>query len=90
MVVDIGGKTKEKLIEKLLSKPSNFTYNEARSLLIKLGYVEYNGDGSRVTFYKLAPDTTHIIKLHKPHPGNELKKYAVKDLCNALKERGEI
>lgn len=31
---------KEKLLERLLSKPKDFTYNELKSLLNGLGYVE--------------------------------------------------
>jgi len=44
---------KEKLLEKLKSKPKDFTYNEAKVILNSLGFVENNKgktSGSRVTF----------------------------------------
>ena len=76
---------KEKLIKRLLSKPKDFTYNELRRLLAFLGYFENNGgktSGSRVSFYN--SKTNHIIRLHKPHPGNELKQYQIEQLIEEL------
>ena len=43
----------EKEIERLKSKPKDYTYEEVKSLLNKLGYIEYNKgktSGSRVRF----------------------------------------
>ena len=43
----------EKEIERLRSKPKDYTYDEARSLLNKLGFFEYNKgrtSGSKVEF----------------------------------------
>ena len=44
---------KEKLINKLKSKPNDFTYSEMKTLLSYLGFIEYNKgkiSGSRVIF----------------------------------------
>jgi hypothetical protein len=30
----------------------------------------------------------HIIRLHKPHPGNELKQYQISLIINELKTQG--
>ena len=79
---------KEKLIEKLLSKPRNFTLNEAETLLGYFSYCRSNKgktSGSRVMF--TAKDLPPIL-LHKPHPRKELLEYQVKQLIDILKQEG--
>lgn len=76
---------KEKLIARLLSRPKDFHYDEAKTLLLQLGFEEKNKgktSGSRVEFVK-GVDT---ILLHKPHPSGELKSYQVKQLVDTLNE----
>ncbi|KPU43925.1 hypothetical protein OXPF_20900 [Oxobacter pfennigii] len=79
---------KEKLVERLLSKPKDFTCEE---LVTLLGYFEYKQvnlgktSGSRIAFSNSDKD---YIRLHKPHPTNILKPYQVEDVITALKERG--
>ena len=78
----------EKLIKRLLSKPKDFTYNELRKLLINLGYEESQigkTSGSRVAF--INKNTNHIIRLHKPHPNNELKQYQIEQVIEELQSR---
>ena len=82
--------TKEKLIERIKQQPLDFTFREAKRLLSLLGYdLSHKGktSGSRIIFYKngKAP-----IMLHKPHPGNELKHYAVKQLLETLLDNGDL
>jgi len=75
----------EKLVKRLLSRPKDFTYSELRRLLTFLGYIENQSgktSGSRVSFYNSR--TNHIIRLHKPHPGNELKQYQIEQLIEEL------
>ena len=82
---------KDKLIDRLLQKPSNFAYEEVRTLLGKLGYKEDtrgHASGSRVAFVHV--ETKHIIRLHKPHPGNILKKYQIDQLIEELENQGVI
>jgi len=81
----------EKLFKRLLSKPKDFTYNELRRLLTGLGYSETQSgktSGSRVAF--INESTHHIIRLHKPHPGNELKQYQIEQLIEEFNLRGLI
>jgi len=47
------------------------------------GYIEKQGAGSRVIF--INDNTKHKIKLHKPHPGNILKRYQLDIIENELK-----
>ena len=82
---------RDKLIERLLERPSDFTYDEAETLLGRLGYREDNRgrtSGSRVAFVNTK--TNHIIRLHKPHPTNILKMYQIDELIEILRNQGVI
>ena len=83
--------TFEKAKARILQKPKDYTYTEARNLLKKLGFEEYNKgktSGSRVCFYRASDKA--VILLHKPHPGDEMTPGAVNDLMTYLKELGDI
>ena len=77
---------KDKLIERLRSKPKDFTFDEAETLL---GYLSYERSdkgrtsGSRVAFVS---ENHAAILLHRPHPGNELKSYQIKQLIDILEQ----
>ena len=77
---------KEKLITRWLNKPKDFSYSELVSLLASLGYqVVKSGrtSGSRMAFFN--EKTGHIIRLHRPHPGNMLKSYQLELIIEVLK-----
>jgi hypothetical protein len=81
----------EKLIARLVSRPKDFTYEELRRLLKYFGYEENNSgktSGWRVAF--IHTDSKHIIRLHKPHPNNELKQYQIDLILEELSSRGLI
>ena len=82
------GKTFEKAIERLLSVPSDYTYNELSSLLKRLEKSKGKTSGSRVLFYN--PSNESIIMLHKPHPGSIMPKGTIKNVIKNLKEKEEI
>ena len=81
---------KEKLINRLKSKPKDFTFDEVESLL---GYLDYKRSdkgrtsGSRVMFVS---DQHPPIMMHKPHPRKELLDYQIKQLIEMLKQEGLI
>jgi hypothetical protein len=80
---------KEKLTERLLSRPVDFTFDELTALLGQFGYTLSNSGktgGSRVGF----ANGNDYIRLHKPHPRNVLKQYQVDDIITALAERGFV
>ena len=82
--------TKEKLIERIKQRPVDFTFDEAKRLMSLLGYDLSNKgktSGSRVIFYK---EGRAPIMLHRPHPGNVVKHYAVKQLLETLLENGDL
>jgi len=78
----------EKLLNRFLSRPKDFTYNELLRLLNSLGYKEQQGSGSRVVFKN--DKIKHSIKLHKPHPGNILKRYQIELISQELKQNSLI
>ena len=81
----------EKAKERILLKPKDYTYTEARYLLSQMGFQEYTKgktSGSRVKFYR--EKDARIILLHKPHPGDVMKAGTVKDLLEYLKKIGEL
>jgi len=82
---------REKLLLRFLSKPKDFTYSELKSLLGSLGYGETatgRTSGSRVAF--VHEKTKHIIRLHRPHPANALRRYQLDYLEDELRNTGAI
>lgn len=82
--------TKDKLRERFLKMPSDFTFDEMERLLEGYGYEKGNKgktSGSRIIFKNGAK---RPIMLHKPHPGNIVKEYAMKQVLEDLKEAGFI
>ena len=82
---------KDKLLKRLKSKPSDFTYDELKTLLNYLGFNEDNKgktSGSAVK-YKNSIYNKKIL-LHKPHPSNLLKQYQIKLVIEVLKKIGVI
>lgn len=81
---------KEKLIARFCSIPSDFTWDEMKRLLTMLGYEPSNKgktSGSRIIFKN---NDRRPIMLHKPHPGNIVKSYAIKQVYDYLKNEGLI
>lgn len=74
-----------KLLERLLRQPIDFTWEELVRLLRALGYVEQatgKTGGSRRAF--IQTETNAVIRLHQPHPGNVLKQYQVRQIIQQL------
>lgn len=82
--------TKEKFIERFKNQPKDFTFDEMEKLLFIFGYVKSDKgktSGSRVIYKN---GNKRPIMLHKPHPGNIIKSYAMKQVLNDLTEAGFI
>lgn len=82
--------TKDKLRDRFLSMPKDFTFDEIEKLLSGYGYIKDNKgktSGSRVVFKN---EDKRPIMLHKPHPGNTVKSYALRQLLDDLREAGFI
>ncbi|WP_412755629.1 type II toxin-antitoxin system HicA family toxin [Legionella longbeachae] len=78
----------DKLRQRFLSKPKDFTWDELKVLLKSMDFEEYNAgktSGSRVRFIHTIYND---IMLHKPHPNPELKGYQIKQILDQLKKEG--
>lgn len=78
----------EKLIAKLKTVPADFTWQDLIALLKALGYRQMQGSGSRVKFDNGEPD--QMINLHRPHPGNIVKRYVLRQLIEKLQQSGML
>ena len=80
---------KDKLIDRLLSKPKDFTFNEMVSLLSYFGYeLKQAGIGSGVKFIK--EGSNEVINFHKPHPSDILKRYVLEQVIEKLRKEGVL
>jgi len=76
----------EKLLERFLTLPKDFTWDELKRLLNKYGYFQNNKgktSGSRIAFENEISNI--MLDLHKPHQKNILKPYQMKDVLDFLK-----
>jgi hypothetical protein len=80
----------EKLIERLLSKPADFTWEELIKVLAHFGYNELKTGKTGGSRRKFADGKKHVVTLHKPHPGNILKHYQIKEIVHTLIERRKL
>lgn len=76
---------KDKLVKRFKTLPRDFTFEEVVTLFQGYGFELANKgatSGSRVKFYNEADQTAYIM--HKPHPSNIIKGYAMRDILNFL------
>jgi len=81
---------RKKIIDRFLSRPSDFTWQELVNLLTGFGYKLAKAGktgGSRVKFmHEILPP----VILHKPHPTPVLKKYQLEQIEETLRAEGLI
>lgn len=80
----------KKIINRFLSKPHDFTWQELVNLLAGFGYTlakPGKTGGSRVKFIH---GTLPPISLHKPPPTSVLKEYQMEQIEETLKKEGLI
>lgn len=80
----------EKLLDRLLKMPKDFTWDELSSLLSYLGYQKIKTGKTGGSRRKFIDGDKNIIILHKPHPDNVIKTYALKQVIDHLKEKRKI
>lgn len=81
----------EKVLARFKSLPTDFTYDELRFLLEHLGFKECKKgkiSGSRVSFIREKDQRKYMI--HKPHPGNVVKRVYLKQIYIDLVINGEV
>lgn len=80
----------EKLRERFLKTPKDFIWDELIAILADFAYHPLKtgeSGGSRRKFVNINND---IISLHKPHPGSIVKQYALRQVIDFLKYKGEL
>ncbi|WP_413669695.1 type II toxin-antitoxin system HicA family toxin [Mucilaginibacter sp. Mucisp86] len=80
----------EKLIGRLLSLPKDFTWEELIKVLKAFGFEELKGGKTGGSRRRFVDGDKNIINLHKPHPANILKEYAIKDVIEILRIKGYL
>lgn len=81
----------DKLLQRLMNKPSDFTFDELETMLSAFGYVVDNRgktSGSAVTFYRESDGD--MIQLHKPHNPKTLRTYQINQIIKHLYDKGVI
>ena len=77
----------EKLFQRLLSVPKDLTWDELVTVLFNFGFAELKKGKTGGSRRKFADKDKNVIILHKPHPGNIVKEYAIKQVIEQLKEK---
>jgi len=80
----------EKLIARLLSVPKDFTWDELVKVLASFNYEELTGGKTGGSRRRFVDDSKNVITLHKPHPSNIVKSYAIREVIAHLKAKGQI
>lgn len=79
---------KDKSVQRLLSIPADLTWEELVRALVVFGFVEYNKGKTAGSRRKFVNPGNTVIMLHKPHPSNVVKKYAIRQVIETLKSKG--
>lgn len=79
----------EKLVRQLMACPRTFRFDDAVRVMAWYGFVldgKGRTSGSRVRFYRESDG--RMMLMHVPHPGDELRAAAVREMASFLKEAG--
>ena len=82
---------RDKLLRRFLAKPADFRFDEMSRLLKDFGYEEIKSgktSGSRIAFINRL--SGHMIRLHRPHLGNIMKRYQMELIEETLRAKGLI
>ena len=80
---------RQKLIERFLVIPNDFTYDELVQVLKLFGYMEDKSgktSGSAVRFVR--ENSFSQIRFHKPHPQKIIKRYILQYIKETLESEG--
>lgn len=82
---------KDKLLQRFKNLPRDFTFEEMEALFKSCGFTLNNKgatSGSRVEFVNEKDGNSYIM--HKPHPSNIIKCYAMKQVYTYLDANGYL
>jgi hypothetical protein len=80
----------ERLVQRLLSLPNDFTWEEFIKLLRSFGFIELPKGKTGGSRRKFMGGKHNVINLHTPHPGNVVKRYQLRQIIDRLSELGYI
>lgn len=80
----------DKLLERMKKVPADLTWDELINFLSGLGYDQISSGATSGSRRKFINEKKEILSLHKPHPGNIVKKYAIRQILDILRERGQL
>jgi hypothetical protein len=78
----------EKALQRLLSKPADFTWGELKLLMETFSYQLKKTGGSGIKFINSTSGATLFMR--EPHPSKVLKAYQVREAIRFLKQEGHI
>lgn len=81
---------RDKLVARLKAKPADLTWDELVRLLDGLGYVEAASGKTGGSRRRFVHPTAPVLALHKPHPGNIVRMYVVREVLRVLTEEGLV
>lgn len=80
----------EKLVQRLKSRPKDFTFQELAKLLEGFGYRLSNSGKTSGSAVRFIHAEYPPIMLHKPHPEPVLKPYLVAKVLAMLQQEGLV
>lgn len=80
----------EKLVERLLSNPKDFSWDELVKVLGHYGYDEKKAGKTGGSRRKFIDAEGNIISVHKPHPSNIVKTYIIRNVIEHLITNGKL
>jgi len=78
----------EKLLQRFQGKPKDFTWAELVRLLNYLGYEESTRGRTAGSRRRFVHSCGALVLLHKPHPGNVVRRYVIEQLHDQLNKEG--
>lgn len=79
---------RQKAIDRLLSRPSEYEWGELALLMDGFGYeLKITGGSGRKFIHR---ETHATLFMHQPHPAKVLKAYQVREAIRFLRQEGHI
>ncbi|MCG9890386.1 MAG: type II toxin-antitoxin system HicA family toxin [Thermosynechococcaceae cyanobacterium MS004] len=79
---------KDKLIQRFLSRPKDFSWDELVVLLSAYEFEEVSTGKTGGSRRRFANAAGVVLTLHKPHPRNILKTYQIEQIIEVLRQEG--
>lgn len=80
---------RQKLIERFLVIPNDFTYDELVQVLKLFGYMEDKSGKTSVSAVRFIRENSFSqIRFHKPHPQKIIKRYILQYIKETLESEG--